>query len=164
MNLENEFECYAAIQEIGQLYSECWEMVDYLKAINGASGAINTLKALADLAVKSQGVELREQLLNLRDEMLDLKTALIEAKEENLELREESKALKSKVAELESGSQEKLLIIDHVYYTQSNDGPFCTGCYDSKKERIRLNELPEIMRPMGKYKCPVCGEKFGKNR
>lgn len=150
MTLEKEFECYAAISEIEQIYGELQDLmgVDYLKAINGVSGAINTLKSLADLAVKSHSVELKEGLLNLREEMLQLKEALIDAKEENLEL-------KQRVAGLEAKSKEELILKDGLYYKEKGEGPFCPNCYEGKQVVSRLGGV-HLGAGKGSFNCSQC--------
>ena len=165
MNYEREFECYSAIVCIEETLREIESImaVDFSVALRTVSSGIDTLKKLTDLAVKSQNIELQEGIIEYRVQLLEIKESLLEAKEDNLNLREENKLLKQKVVELETQTQEKLTIKEGVYYTESGDGPFCTGCYDNKGKLIRVTELTNALMAMGKYKCPICKSYSGRS-
>lgn len=162
MNYEMEFGCYSAIVCIEETLQEIESIMaaDLSVAVRTVSSGIDALKKLTDLAVKTQNIELQEGILELRSQLLEIKESLLEVKEENFNLREENKGLKQKVVELETQTQGKLILKESVYYTESGDGPFCTGCFDNNQKMIRVSELSGNFRLLGKYKCPVCGAKY----
>lgn len=167
-SLEQEFQLYSAIFEIEVTLNELNELMpaDITNTIRGLSAGIDTIKKLAELAKKSQSVELREGILDLREQLLSAKEALLDAKQELSAYREENAALKNENTQLKyqlenpQNKTPQLIHKDGVYFSieedKTNDGPFCTGCYDKDKKTIRLSKMPEIMRTLGNYKCPVC--------
>jgi regulator of replication initiation timing len=129
---------------------------DLSGAVRTVTTGIDALKKLTDLAVKSQNIELQEGILGLRSQLLEIKESLLEAKEQNFDLREENKELKQKILELETQTEEKTIVKEGVYYAESGDGPFCTGCFDSNKKKIRVSTLSDGFEALGKYQCPTC--------
>jgi hypothetical protein len=121
------------------------------------------MKKLTDLALKTQNIELQEGILQLREQLLSVKETLLNNREETLALKEENSQLREKVKQLEAGQQQEELILQNgLYYKASGDGPFCTACYDSQEHRIRVSEMPSAMSVLGKYECPVCKARFGR--
>jgi Predicted nucleotide-binding protein containing TIR-like domain len=59
------------------------------------------------------------------------------------------------IAKTPSQSSE-VIVKDGVYFKQDGDGPFCTGCYDSKKELIRISALSRDFHSIARWRCPVC--------
>lgn len=53
-----------------------------------------------------------------------------------------------------------ITVKDGVYWQQSDDGPFCTACYDNNKKLIRLSKLNGHFAVFGKWECPVCKSHF----
>ena len=45
------------------------------------------------------------------------------------------------------------------YYTE-NDGPFCTACFDTKRQLVRLSQLPEKLTDMANFLCNVCNAQY----
>ena len=158
MNLEEEFECYSAIVSTSETLQKAENLMasDISLAVRTASNGIDLLKKLAELAVKTQNVELQEGILEVREQLLEVRKALVEAKEENFNLLEENKEMKRKVAEIEAQTQKKLVLKDGLYYAENDDVPFCAGCYDSKGSKIHLKKMSDIMSALGKYQCPIC--------
>lgn len=158
MNLEEEFECYCAIACIEETLREIEGLMaaDLSIAVRTVSTGIDALKKLTDLAVKTKNIELQEGILELRGQLLEIKEALLEAKEENFSLREENKSMKRKVVELETQTQEKLVLKDGLYYTESGDGAFCTACSDNSQKKIRVAGTAREFTILGKYQCPIC--------
>lgn len=85
----------------------------------------------------------------------DAKGALSDSLIENLHLKEKIKELETKLSE-----KSKLIYKDGHYTTQSGEGCFCSGCYDSKGIQVRLQETTGPFRDFGKYTCPVCKQHF----
>jgi chromosome segregation ATPase len=89
---------YSAIFEIELILNELNKLMpaDITNTIRGLSAGIDTIKKLAELAKKSQNVELREGILELKEQLLNAKEAVLEVKqelsaykEENIELKQE---------------------------------------------------------------------------
>jgi regulator of replication initiation timing len=166
---EQEFELHTSVAQIGEALDELNILMatDITTAIRGVTSGIDAVKKLADLAVKTQNIELREGILNLREQLLEAKDALLDAKEQVSSYKQENAALKAENAklkqELEKGQEKEfhLSIKNGLYYTEDDDGPFCTACYDSKKQTIRVIELPPVMQTLGKYRCPICDATYG---
>lgn len=80
-------------------------------------------------------------------------------RESNERLQEEVNRLKIENESMRKSVPSKDVVLkDGIYYTQSGDGPFCTGCYDVKRQLVRLTRVPRSLETFGKFKCPSCKE------
>ena len=79
----------------------------------------------------------------------------------NDDLREQIGILQKKVETLENPDS-KLIFKDDAYYDSKGDGPFCTGCHDSTRKKIRLTNHPYAKKALGKYGCPICNANYGR--
>ena len=61
---------------------------DITNTIRSLSAGIDIIKKLAELAKKSQSVELREGILELKEQLLSAKEAVLEIEQELLAYRE----------------------------------------------------------------------------
>lgn len=135
---------------------------DLTTAVRGVSAGIDAVKKLTDLALKTQNIELQETTLQLREQLLSVKETLLDTREEATALREENSQLKEKIRQLEVGlPKEEMSLKEGLYYKDNGDGPFCTACYDSKKQAIRVADMPSAMQVLGTHKCPVCSATYG---
>ena len=171
-SLEQEFQLYSAILDIEITVNELNELMpaDIATTIRGLSAGIDSIKKLAELAKKSQNVELREGILDLREQLLSAKEALLDVKQELSVYKEESIALKNENAQLKQQlenpqtSKPQLVTKDGLYFLvkedKTTDGPFCTGCYDKSEKTIRLSKMPDALKELGSYKCPVCNATY----
>jgi hypothetical protein len=141
-------------------------MSEVFQAISAGKAAIDGLKSLAQYADEVKDVSKRGEFMRiigeLSIELAETQVKLADRITENHELKSQVVTLQKKIETLENPNS-TLTIKDGVYYTSENDGPFCTGCYDSNKKTIRLSELPRAMRVLGKYTCPICEAKYGTN-
>lgn len=155
-SLENEFQLYSAVVEIEATLKELNELMslDIVMAVRGVSAGIDAVKKLAELARKSQNVELRQGILDLNQQLLDAREALLNAKGEIDELKAENQRLKDPSSKLTFDSRVGM------YFEQddlaSRSAPFCSGCYDKDDKRIRLSKKSGDLGLLGKYQCPVC--------
>jgi hypothetical protein len=140
-------------------------MSEIFQAISATKAAIDGVRSLHQYADEVKDVSKRGEFMRIIGELsLELAETQIKLSghiRENDELKEQIITLQKKV-EILNNPDLTLTIKDGVYYSSDNDGPFCTGCYDSKKQKIRLSELPSVMRVIGKYKCPICDVKYGR--
>jgi hypothetical protein len=137
---------------------------EIFQAVSAGKAAIDGFNLLTQYVNEVKDASKRSELIRIIGE-LDLKLAETQKRLsvqilENNELNEQVVTLKKKVEVLENPNS-TLTIKDGVYYNSENDGPFCTGCYDSKNQKIRLTEMYSEMRLLCKYKCPICGAKYG---
>lgn len=138
--LSHEFECYAAAIESSDLIREIHEiMADIPGLLKTVSAGAGTLQKLADMAMQTQNVELREGILSVREELINVKESLLEVREENLDLREENRDLKDRVEQLQSGSEEKLKFVRGYYFTEENHGPYCPQCWESSRAKSLMS-------------------------
>jgi hypothetical protein len=137
---------------------------EIFQSVSAGKAAIDGLKLLAQYADEVKDVSKRGEFMRIIGELsLELAETQIKLSghiRENDELKEQLGTLQKKIETLENPNS-TLTIKDGVYYNSESDGPFCTGCYDSKKKTIRLSELPSVMRVLGKYQCPICNVYYG---
>ncbi len=83
---------------------------------------------------------------------LELKSAIVDLKEQILELREENLRMKEKLSVKDSYNMH---FKNNMYYNilpdGTNDGPYCTACWDAKKQAVRMHSCDQ-----GHYECPSC--------
>lgn len=121
--------------------------------IEGINTSIEIFKKLKEVNEKIKNVEIQMLIADLGLELAEIKNDLAELLNENRELKDKIKNLTSK--------NEDILEFKNGYYFKGNgEGPFCPGCYDSKKEVFRLVENNRHFSAFGKYKCPVCAENY----
>lgn len=143
MNLEQEFEYYAALACIEETLQEIANLMaaDLSTTVRTVSAGIDVLKKLKDLAIKTQSVELQEGILELREQLLDVKESLLEIREENLDLKEENASLKKKLVELNKPEFERLVRVGDEYFTETyHVGPYCPVCYENGGHRILMSK------------------------
>jgi hypothetical protein len=142
-------------------------MGEVFQAISAGKAAIDGLKSLAQYADEVKDVSKRGEFMRIIGD-LNLKLAETETKlsghiRENDELKKQVVILQKKVETLENPDS-KLTFKDDGYYDSEGDGPFCTGCYDSSKKKIRLTKLPYGKKALGKYECPICKSNSGRQK
>ena len=120
--------------------------------IGNITGVINLAVKAKALADKTRNLDLKEAIIDLQSQLIDLKSQIVELREENQLLKEEVKKAKAPA---------EVIVRDGVYYKADGDGPFCTGCYDSKGKFSRITELNSLYRSIGKWRCPVCQAHYG---
>ncbi|MBP0019102.1 MAG: hypothetical protein J7647_16320 [Cyanobacteria bacterium SBLK] len=125
-------------------------------AIRSISGALDLSKRLVEVTQKGENVEVVNMAIDIKVELAEAKSILANLTIENAELKLENFELRQKLQELENQQSETLIFKDGLYYTESEDVPFCVGCYDNNKKVIRVNPMSPMMAQIGKYECPVC--------
>ena len=111
-------------------------------------------EALA-IAEKLKNQELLRKIVEAEAEALALQA-------ENLRLKEETRKLSRQRA-----IEESLIFENNFYYLpprtegEERDGPFCSGCWDRRKEtlvRLQLVRGEAYARNQPSYGCPSCGQ------
>ncbi len=116
-------------------------MVDVLTTV---TGAIGLTKKLLELTVVAKDAKAKMIVADLQIQLAQLKTRLAELIDENTHLKQEIKNATSTVAEV--------TLKDGLYYKIDGDGPFCTACYDSKRQLIRVSEMAAIFQEIGRWR------------
>ena len=125
-------------------------MVDVIATV---TGAIGLTKQLFELATVAKDAKAKLVVADLQIQLAELKTKLAELIDENTQLKQEVKKATSNVAEV--------TLKDGFYFKTDGDGRFCTTCYDSKKQLIRVSALTGPLTALGKWRCGVCKGHFG---
>jgi regulator of replication initiation timing len=125
--------------------------------ITSINNAITLAQRLREISQNIEDAEFKNVLADLSLEMADTKLALAQVTEENAELKSELIKLKHSRGE----SPSDLTFKKFAYYSESDDGPFCSGCYDTKKQKIRLTPVTGHFASFGKFKCPSCDKRCG---
>jgi len=126
--------------------------------ITSINNAITLAQRLREISKNIEDAEFKNVLADLSLEIADTKLSLAQVTEENAQLKSELTKLKHSRGETES----ELIYKDFAYYSESEDGPFCSGCYDTKKQKIRLTAETGHFKTFGSHKCPICKQYFGK--
>jgi len=124
-------------------------MPDILTSI---STAINLAKRLKEIGANAKNAEFKNLLADLSLELADVKLRLAEVMTENASLKEQKEGLKAHAHDggaLTTGE-------GGLYYKPSGDGPFCTGCFDTKRQVVRLSRQKPPFDNLGEYECPAC--------
>lgn len=106
----------------------------------------NLAEAVSDTSLAKKAIELQREVLVVSEENIALRQDLIAVRKE-LERLQRFQELRR-----------RLYFCDGAYWDAtpgSEDGPFCTGCWDKNSQTIRLAFLPT-----GHGTCPVCKTTF----
>ncbi len=108
---------------------------------------INVLKDLLKIAKAINNFELNQKLMELQQELM--------------QLQDENRTLKDRVRELQDkcNKSEEARWADDAYWVQKAeglDGPFCTGCFDTNKQLVRLTQMGEVFHDIATHRCPSC--------
>jgi hypothetical protein len=130
-------------------------MVDLVTSLSTAIEIAKQLRALNKKVDETQFkmllADLTSELGDAKLEAANLKIALAESKDEIETLRQKFSQALSQGPELD----------DDAYIFGDNSRHYCTGCYDTKREKILLKSLTGIWADFGKWECPVCEKTFG---
>lgn len=99
---------------------------------------IEYLQQAKEIADTIDNITLKAIIVNLHSEILTLQ-------EENLHLKEKANQKNSF----------DMIFQNNMYYNRINEttmaGPYCTACWDTKKQAVRLHFVKD-----GFYRCPSC--------
>ncbi|MDD9197598.1 hypothetical protein PVK62_17420 [Aliivibrio sp. S3MY1] len=120
--------------------------------ISSIGQAIGLAKRLREISKNIEDAEFKNVLADLNLELADTKLALAEVIEQNAQLKMEVNELKnsqgSNVGELEFRG--------FAYFKTNDDGPFCSACYETKNQQVRINKTAGLLKKMGDFRCPSC--------
>lgn len=119
--------------------------------------AISLAKRLREISKNIEDAEFKNLLADLNLELADTKLALADVMEQNYQLKTKINELKNS----QGNNLNKLVFKEFAYYTQDNDGPFCSACYEVRNQQVRLSKVTGEFTVFGHHKCPSCNEYYG---
>lgn len=117
------------------------------------TAAINLTKQLLGLAVVAKDANAKLAIADLQVQLAELKTRLAELIDENNQLKQELRKA--------SATETAVVLKEGLYFTPNGDGPYCTACYDSKKQMIRVAEMGSAFHAIARWRCNVCKATYG---
>jgi len=130
-------------------------MPDVVMAIQSAIDIAGKLRALSK---KIEDAEFKMLLADLSGELADAKLEVANLK---MELAKTKEQLQEKTERLNRKETEKPTLCEGVYQFPDDTGFFCTACYDTKKQRVRVTALSSAFSDLAKWQCPSCRAVFG---
>lgn len=130
-------------------------MVDLVASI---SSAVDIAKKLRELGKKVSEADFKMMLAELTDALADAK---LEAANLKLQLAEAQEKIRSQANEMQRRQAADPELHDHAYVFGDHSRHYCTGCFDSRAEKVLLRELTGPWANFGKWECPVCEKTFG---
>lgn len=123
------------------------------EAMTALSSAADALRVLATISKMVTNSEAKIAIAELQVQLATINTTVAELIDENTKLKAQLAA---------TAEHESLVLKDGMYYTQQGDGPFCTTCFDVRKQKVLLTCLPRHQRQLvGTHKCNACPAKYG---
>ena len=119
--------------------------------------AFTLAQRLREITKNIEDAEFKNVLADLCMELADAKLAIADVTEENAKLKSELTKLRHSTG----ASASELEFKEFAYFNGEGDGPFCPGCYDSSKTKIRLKKETGHFKVFGANSCPKCKEHFG---
>lgn len=124
-----------------------------MDVVSAVSNSIALVKRLREISKNIEEAEFKNLLADLAGELADVKLEVADLKEKIALLQEENRVLKEVTPEKE---QKPIGTKWGCYQFEGEDGLFCTGCWDSKRKKIRTNRATSRFRT-----CPVCKATIG---
>ncbi|WP_148312757.1 hypothetical protein [Marinobacter similis] len=121
--------------------------------VSGVSNSITLAKRLREISKNIADAEFKNVLADLSNELADLKLEAASMKEQLAALQEENALLRHVAVPAEekpSGTKWG------CYQFESEEGLFCTACWDSKRRKSRTTRFTAKFRT-----CPVCNAAHG---
>ncbi|WP_326914818.1 hypothetical protein [Sphingopyxis chilensis] len=134
-------------------------MVDIVAAIQTS---IEVVKKLRELSKKVDNAEFKMLLADLSSELGDAKLEAASLKVDLADLRSKNLEL---IEKLEARQLGKPSLVEGVYaFSDDPDGRFCTNCFDTRHQRVRVAQQHPPFDVFGKWNCPSCKAHFGQSR
>ncbi|EGQ9279840.1 hypothetical protein RAL01_004153 [Vibrio vulnificus] len=119
--------------------------------------AIGLAKRLCEIGKNIEDAEFMNLLATLNIELAKTKSSLAAVIEQNSQLKLEVNELKN----AQGSNLSQLEFRDFAYYGANDDGPFCSACYETKNQRVRLRKVAAAFRVFGHHECPSCNQYYG---
>lgn len=121
--------------------------------VSGVSTSITLAKRLREISKNIADAEFKNILADLSSELADLKLEAASMKEQVAALQEENALLKQVAA---PADEIPIGTTWGCYQFESEEGLFCTACWDSKRRKSRTTRFNAKFRT-----CPVCKATLG---
>jgi hypothetical protein len=92
-------------------------------------------------------------LADLSNELADAKLEAANLKIVLAKLREQHQEQAMLLARRET---ENPILCEGAYQFSDDTGLFCTACYDTLQQKVRVTALPDGVDDFGKWQCPSC--------
>ncbi|HRQ59641.1 MAG TPA: hypothetical protein PLN31_19665 [Azoarcus taiwanensis] len=129
-----------------------------MDVISSLQSAIDIVSKLRNLSKKIEDADFKMLLADLAMELADAKLEMANLKTMLATTIEENERLKRS---LNQRSSAKPNLIEGAYSFEGEDGAFCTACWDTKQQQVRVTEQSGPFRRFGKWRCPSCQATFG---
>ena len=125
----------------------------HMDIIAGIQNALAIVGKLRELGKTVEDAEFKMMLADLSNELADEKLEAANLKMEIARLSTENQSLTDR---LNTKETVRPVFADGGYRFPGDDGLYCTGCFDSRGEKIRLGQSPIAFQSHGHWRCPVC--------
>jgi hypothetical protein len=129
-----------------------------MDVVANLSNAIEIAKKLRELSKKIEEADFRMLLADLTDQLGDAKLQAANLKIELAEALGKISELERRAAQVASAEPK---VHDGAYVFGDTTRHYCTGCYDTRGQKILLNELKGAWAHFGKWQCPACDKTYG---
>ncbi len=120
--------------------------------------SIDTVEKLLTLYKKNEEAEIKMLLGNLSSELTNAKLEFTKLKASLAETTESNQKLAEQLA---VKANETPILREGAYSFSGQEGLFCTACFDTRQQKVRITALPGALRKFGKWECPSCGACLG---
>lgn len=121
--------------------------------VSAVSNSLSLVQRLREISKNLEEAEFKNLLADLSIELADVKLEASALKEELAAIQEENRILKQTTP---SDDEKPIGVKWGCYQFKDDDGLYCTGCWDSKRKKIRTNRATSTHRL-----CPVCRAPIG---
>lgn len=125
-------------------------MADVIAAIQNAIDIVGKLRALAK---KVEDAEFKMLLADLSGDLADAKLEVANLKIELAKAKEEAQRQAALLAQRTLAAP---TVTEGAYKFEGEDGLFCTACFDTKQQKVRVTPLTGAFKTFGKWRCPSC--------
>ncbi len=132
------------------------DITSIVASVNAIKTALTIAKDLKDATAAYNDAEFRLKLSELYVNLSEARISLADAQEEIHSLEKKVKNLQEKI-----DTTDELEFRDGKYFRKVSlqgkpNGPFCPGCYESKKVLSSLRETEHDFAFAGKFTCNSC--------
>lgn len=128
-----------------------------MDVVANLSNAIEIAKKLRELSKKIEEADFRMLLAGLTDQLGDAKLQAANLKIELAEALGKISELERRAVQVASAEPQ---VHDGAYVFGDITRHYCTGCYDTRGQKILLNELKGTWAHFGKWQCPACDKTY----
>jgi len=111
-------------------------------------GIVDSVKQVADIAMKLGNIELSKRILDLQQEIIELT-------HQNWELKNDKKELEEKLQ-----VKAKMSFKAPFWYMEGDSVPYCPKCYEGDQKLAHLQFIPEDESCRSYQLCHVCNKSY----